>query len=104
MWVHPTADKLYCEEIDVGEEGGPRQIASGLRAHYSEEDMLGHRVLVVSNLKVCAPKKWLVTMPQMQMQQNSVQSKIVSKPPFAGEKSSRFQIAWDGTVCRRSNG
>jgi tRNA-binding EMAP/Myf-like protein len=52
VWVHPEADKLYCEEIDVGEEGGPRQIASGLRPYYSEEEMLGKRVLVVANLKV----------------------------------------------------
>jgi len=52
VWVHPDADKLYCEEIDCGEEGGPRQIASGLRLHYSEEEMLGKRVLVVANLKV----------------------------------------------------
>jgi aminoacyl tRNA synthase complex-interacting multifunctional protein 1 len=52
VWVHPDADKLYCEEIDVGEEGGTRQIASGLRLHYSEEEMLGKRVLVVANLKV----------------------------------------------------
>ncbi|KAL7506625.1 hypothetical protein ACHAXN_003874 [Cyclotella atomus] len=51
VWVHPDADKLYCEEIDVGEESGPRQIASGLRPHYSEEEMLGKRVLVVANLK-----------------------------------------------------
>mmetsp|Transcript_22063 Transcript_22063/g.45950 ORF Transcript_22063/g.45950 Transcript_22063/m.45950 type:complete len:170 (-) Transcript_22063:1462-1971(-) len=51
VWVHPDADKLYCEEIDCGEEGGPRQIASGLRLHYSEEEMLGKRVLVVANLK-----------------------------------------------------
>lgn len=52
VWAHPDADKLYCEEIDCGEEGGPRQIASGLRHHYSEEDMLGKKVLVVANLKV----------------------------------------------------
>lgn len=51
VWVHPEADKLYCEEIDCGEEEGPRQIASGLRKHYSEEEMLGKRVLVVANLK-----------------------------------------------------
>ena len=50
-WVHPDADKLYCEEIDCGEEGGPRQIASGLRAHYSLDEMQGKRVLVVANLK-----------------------------------------------------
>lgn len=51
VWAHPDADKLYCEEIDCGEDGGPRQIASGLRKHYSEEEMLGKRVLVVANLK-----------------------------------------------------
>jgi aminoacyl tRNA synthase complex-interacting multifunctional protein 1 len=50
-WVHPEADKLYCEEIDIGEEE-PRQIASGLRAHYDLEALEGQRVLVLANLKV----------------------------------------------------
>jgi aminoacyl tRNA synthase complex-interacting multifunctional protein 1 len=50
VWVHPDADKLYCEEIDIGEET-PRQIASGLRPHFTLEEMLGQRLLVVSNLK-----------------------------------------------------
>lgn len=50
VWVHPKADKLYCEEIDVGEEA-PREIASGLRPHFTEEQMLGQRLLVMSNLK-----------------------------------------------------
>lgn len=50
VWVHPEADKLYCEEIECGEDE-PRQIASGLRKHYTEEQMLGQRLLVVSNLK-----------------------------------------------------
>lgn len=51
VWVHETADKLYCEEIDVGEADGPRQIASGLRSHFTLEQMLGQRLLVVTNLK-----------------------------------------------------
>lgn len=50
-WKHTEADKLYCEEIDIGEESGPRQIASGLRAHYDLEDLEGQRVLVLANLK-----------------------------------------------------
>ena len=50
VWVHPDADKLYCEEIECGEEK-PRQIASGLRPHYTLEEMQGQRLLVVSNLK-----------------------------------------------------
>ena len=50
VWVHPTADKLYCEEINVGEDE-PRQIASGLRPFFTLEQMMGQRLLVVSNLK-----------------------------------------------------
>ena len=43
-------DKLYCEEIDVGEEV-PRQIASGLAKHYTLEQMQDRAVIVVANLK-----------------------------------------------------
>ena len=50
VWPHPEADRLYCEEIDVG-EGAPRQIASGLREHYTLESMQGRRVVVACNLK-----------------------------------------------------
>jgi len=50
-WEHEEADKLFCEEIDIGEESGPRQIASGLRAHYNVDDLVGQRVLVLANLK-----------------------------------------------------
>lgn len=50
VWEHPEADKLYCEEIDIGEEQ-PRQIASGLRPYMKAEDMEGRKVLVLCNLK-----------------------------------------------------
>lgn len=50
-WEHEEADKLFCEEIDIGEESGPRQIASGLKAHYNLEDLEGRKVLVLANLK-----------------------------------------------------
>ncbi len=49
-WEHEEADKLFCEEIDIGEDS-PRQIASGLRGHYNVDDLEGQRVLVLSNLK-----------------------------------------------------
>ncbi len=51
VWNHETADKLLCEQIDLGEETGPRDIASGLREHYSLEEMQDREVLVVCNLK-----------------------------------------------------
>lgn len=52
-WEHEEADKLYCEEIDLGEEGGPRKIASGLKAHYTLDEMNSgtQKVLVLANLK-----------------------------------------------------
>jgi glutamyl-tRNA synthetase len=50
VWEHPEAEKLYCEEIDVGEDE-PRQIASGLRPYLKPEDMEGRMVLVLCNLK-----------------------------------------------------
>lgn len=50
-WPHPEAEKLYCEEIDVGEDQ-PRQIASGLRPFYpSADDLIGKTVMVLCNLK-----------------------------------------------------
>mmetsp|Transcript_35871 Transcript_35871/g.57192 ORF Transcript_35871/g.57192 Transcript_35871/m.57192 type:complete len:861 (+) Transcript_35871:164-2746(+) len=50
VWKHESAERLFCEEIDVGEEK-PRQIASGLREHYKQEDLENRLVLVVCNLK-----------------------------------------------------
>lgn len=50
-WIHPESDKLYCEEIDIGEES-VRSIASGLRAFYAApSDIEGRKVLVLANLK-----------------------------------------------------
>lgn len=49
-WHHPESDKLFCEEIDLGEDA-PRQIASGLRAFYKTEELEGRRVVVLCNLK-----------------------------------------------------
>jgi tRNA-binding EMAP/Myf-like protein len=49
-WAHPESDKLWCERIDIG-EAEPREIASGLRAFYTLEEMHGARVVVVANLK-----------------------------------------------------
>lgn len=50
VWKHPDSDKLYCEKIDMG-AGEVREIASGLQAHFTLEQMKGQRVVVVRNLK-----------------------------------------------------
>lgn len=51
VWNHPKADKLFCEAIEIGEDSGPREIASGLRDFYTLEEMQDRLVLVVCNLK-----------------------------------------------------
>ena len=50
VWHHPDSEKLFCEEIDVGEEA-PKPIASGLRHFYTTEEMANRKVLVLCNLK-----------------------------------------------------
>ena len=46
---HPDAEKLYVETVDMGTE--KRTIVSGLVPHYKEEELLGHNVVLVANLK-----------------------------------------------------
>ena len=43
------ADKLLVSQIKIGDE--VRQIVSGIAKHYSPEDMIGKKVVVVTNLK-----------------------------------------------------
>ena len=49
-WEHPGADKLWVEEIDVGEDKA-RQVVSGLRAFKTSDQMTGARVLCLCNVK-----------------------------------------------------
>lgn len=46
---HPNADKLLVFEVDLGKE--TRQIVSGLAQIYRPEDLIGRRVIAVTNLK-----------------------------------------------------
>lgn len=45
-WNHPDSEKLLCEEVDLGEATGPRNIASGIREFYSAEEFMGKKVSV----------------------------------------------------------
>lgn len=46
---HPKADRLLVSKIDIG--GEVRTIVSGIRKYYSEKDLIGKKVIVVTNLK-----------------------------------------------------
>ncbi|MBI1935877.1 methionine--tRNA ligase [Candidatus Woesearchaeota archaeon] len=46
---HPNADKLYILQIDLGNE--KRQLVAGLKGHYSPEELLNKKIVVITNLK-----------------------------------------------------
>lgn len=46
---HPKADRLYVLQLKIGEE--ERQIVSGIKEYYSPEDLVGKKIIVVTNLK-----------------------------------------------------
>jgi methionyl-tRNA synthetase len=48
--AHPDADKLFVMKIDVG-EGRERSLVAGLRKYYSADELLGRKIILVSNLK-----------------------------------------------------
>ncbi|MBQ1688924.1 MAG: methionine--tRNA ligase [Lachnospiraceae bacterium] len=45
----PKSKKLLCSKVQIGNE--VKQIVSGIKAHYSAEEMVGKRVMVLVNLK-----------------------------------------------------
>jgi len=49
VFKHPDADKLFVEKISFGDE--ERTIVSGLAGHYESEELVGKKIIVVSNLK-----------------------------------------------------
>ena len=45
----PKSKKLLCSQVKIGSQ--VRQIVSGIKAHYSPEEMVGKKVMVLVNLK-----------------------------------------------------
>ena len=47
---HPNADRLLVLTVDVG-DGTPRQLVAGIKGAYQATEVIGKRVIVVTNLK-----------------------------------------------------
>ena len=47
----PKSKKLLCSQVKVGNQ--MKQIVSGIKQHYSAEEMVGKKVAVITNLKPC---------------------------------------------------
>ncbi len=45
---HPDADKLVVLKIDAGD--GEKQLVAGIKNHYSTEELVGKKIIVVNNL------------------------------------------------------
>ena len=45
---HPDADKLLVLKIDAGD--GEKQLVAGIKNHYSAEELIGRKIIVVNNL------------------------------------------------------
>ncbi len=45
---HPDADKLVVLKVDAGD--GEKQLVAGIKNHYSMEELVGKKIIVVNNL------------------------------------------------------
>jgi len=90
---HEASEKLYVEEIDVGEEI-PRQILSGLRDFIPLEKMKDKKVLVVCNLKP-AKLVGLISYGMVLATSNSDHTKVeLVEPP--NESKPGQKLSFDG--------
>lgn len=46
---HPSADRLYIIEVDLGSE--KREVVAGIKNHYTPQELVGKNVVVVANLE-----------------------------------------------------
>jgi len=86
---HENADKLFIESIDVG-EAEPRQIVSGLVGHYTAEQLTGHRVLVIANLKP-APLVKVTSFGMVLAAKNETVVQLV-EPPESAKPGERVTV------------
>jgi methionyl-tRNA synthetase len=47
---HPNADKLLVLKIDVGDGLEDRQLVAGIKNHYTPEELVGKKIIIVNNL------------------------------------------------------
>lgn len=80
IWQHEKAERLFCEEIDIGEET-TRAVASALRGTYREEDLLGRLVVVLCNLKEAKLQGFLSNGMVLAAKASDGRMELVDPPP-----------------------
>lgn len=76
--VHPSADKLYVLEIDVGEPS-PRTVVAGLRPSYRPEELTGQAVVLLANLAPRTIRR--MTSQGMVLAADAGERSVVLSPP-----------------------
>lgn len=88
---HPDAEKLFIEIVKI--KGGVRQIVSGLVGHYTEEELVGKKILLLKNLKpakirgVLSQGMVLVSEEGDQMELLETEAEVGAKVHLEDEKS-----------------
>ena len=93
---HPEADKLYVEQIDVG-EAQPRQILSGLVPFIPIEEMQNAMLCVICNLKP-AKLKGIESQGMVLAAGNAEHTVVELITPPAGAKVGERLVLADGSV------
>ena len=79
----PKSKKLLCSQVKIGSD--IKQIVSGIKAHYTPEQMVGKRVMVVVNLK---PAKLAGLLSEGMLlcaeDENGDLALMIPEKPFAG--------------------
>lgn len=47
----PKSNKLMKLQVTLGEELGKRQVLAGIAKHYTPEDLVGRKIIVIANLQ-----------------------------------------------------
>ncbi len=47
----PKSNKLLKLQVSLGEELGKRQILAGIAKHYSAEELIGRKIIIIANLQ-----------------------------------------------------
>merc|ERR1712079_637038 len=88
--IHPDADSMYVEKIDLGEESGPRTIVSGLRKDLTMDQLNGAMVIVLANLKP-APLRGVLSNGMVLVAKNESGLELL-QPPAGAKPGERVGI------------
>lgn len=48
---HPTADKLYILNVDLGKGEHDIQLVAGIKEKYTKDELIGKKIIVIRNLE-----------------------------------------------------